>query len=189
MTVRAMPADQFWLIIEQAARFDDDPDAHTAALQAILSELPLVDVIAFDGAFRRYLNESYTCDLWGAAYVAMGGCSDDGFEYFRRWLVSKGRGVYEAALANPDSLAQMELSPGPDGVWEHEGFYNVVQDVLEEKGDEGWVGDHAEPVAEAAEPTGEAFEDEGEHLARPYPSLWRRFGRNPLPVRRRQGPA
>ena len=42
----------------------------------------------FEAAFRRYLNEAYTWDLWGAADVIHGGCSDDGFEYFRRWLVS-----------------------------------------------------------------------------------------------------
>ena len=35
-----------------------------------------------------------------------GGCSDDGFEYFRGWLLSRGRKVYEAAMRNPDSLVR-----------------------------------------------------------------------------------
>ncbi|GAA1585730.1 hypothetical protein GCM10009678_80400 [Actinomadura kijaniata] len=51
------------------------------------------------------LTESYRGDLWGAAYLINGGASDDGFDYFRGWLVSQGRAVYEAALADPDSLA------------------------------------------------------------------------------------
>ncbi|WP_217498085.1 MULTISPECIES: DUF4240 domain-containing protein [Sphingomonas] len=34
---------------------------------------------------------SYRWDLWRAAKVAKGGVSDDGFEYFRTWLISRGR--------------------------------------------------------------------------------------------------
>jgi hypothetical protein len=44
-------------------------------------------------------------DQWGAAYLANGGCSDDGFDYFRGWLIGQGRKVYETVLADPDSLA------------------------------------------------------------------------------------
>jgi hypothetical protein len=53
------------------------------ALRTELRALSLDEIIAFEVAFRRYLNEAYTWDLWGAAYVIHGGCSDDGFEYFR----------------------------------------------------------------------------------------------------------
>jgi Protein of unknown function (DUF4240) len=46
-------------------------------------------------------------DLWGAAFILNGGCSDDGFNDFRGWLIAQGRTVYEAALENPDSLADI----------------------------------------------------------------------------------
>lgn len=36
-----------------------------------------------------------------------GGCSDDGFEYFRAWLISRGKKVYEKAMADPDTLAEV----------------------------------------------------------------------------------
>jgi hypothetical protein len=49
--------------------------------------------------------ESYRWDLWGAAYLINGGCSDDGFDYFRGWLLSQGRAIWQATLADPDSLA------------------------------------------------------------------------------------
>src|SRR5215813_2574459 len=138
MTVSAMPADQFWQIIERAARSDHNPDAHMEALRVVLRELSLEEIISFEVAFRRFLNEAYTWDLWGAAYVIHGGfCSSDGFEYFRRWLVSRGRDVYEPALADPDSLAQLEVRPGPHGVWEFEAIYYVAKQVFEEKGGEG----------------------------------------------------
>jgi hypothetical protein len=140
------------------------------------------EIISFEVAFRRYLNLAYTWDLWGAAYVIHGGCSDDGFEYFRRWLVSRGRDVYEAALADPDSLAQRDVQPGPDGVWEFEEIYYVVGDAFKEKGGEGDVRDHSEPEAGMGgpEPSGEPFSEEEEHLARRYPKLWQRFGTEPL---------
>ena len=35
------------------------------------------------------------------------GCSDDGFIDFRAWLIAQGREVYFAALADPDSLADV----------------------------------------------------------------------------------
>jgi hypothetical protein len=56
---------------------------------------------------------AYTVDLWGAAYLINGGASDDGFYYFRCWLIGMGRDVYEAAVANPDSLADA-VDPGTD---------------------------------------------------------------------------
>jgi len=50
---------------------------------------------------------AYTNDLWGAAYLINGGASDDGFYYFRCWLLGLGRDAYEAAVADPDSLADV----------------------------------------------------------------------------------
>jgi hypothetical protein len=180
MTVSPMPAERFWQIIERAARSGHDPDAHIEALRAEVRKLTLDEIVSFEVAFRRYLNEAYTWDLWGAAYVIHGGCSDDGFEYFRRWLVSRGRDVYEAALADPDSLAQRDLRPGHDGAWEFELIYYVALDVYKEKGGQGDVRDYSEPEAGGPDPSGEPFLEDSEHLTRRYPKLWRRFGANPL---------
>ena len=130
MIASPMPADKFWQIIERAATAADDRDAHVEALRAALRELSLDEIIAFEVAFRRYLNAAYTWDLWGAAYVVHGGCSDDGFEYFRRWLVTRGRTVYEAALADPDSLAPLDGQPGFCDVWEHQEIYYAAGEVF-----------------------------------------------------------
>jgi Protein of unknown function (DUF4240) len=182
MTASAMSADQFWRIIGRAARSDHDPDAHMEALRVVLRELSPEEIISFEVAFRRYLNEAYTWDLWGAAYVVHGGCSDDGFEYFRRWLVSRGRDAYETALADPDGLAQLAARPGSDGVWEFEEIYYVAKHVFEEKGGEGDVRDYSDPEAGLGGPgpSGDPFEDDEAHLAKRYPNLWRRFGAEPL---------
>ena len=109
--------------------------------------------------------------MWGAAYVIHGGCSDDGFEYFRRWLISRGRKAYEAALADPDSLAQLDVRPGPNGVWEFERIYYVAMKVFNKKG-EGDVREHSEAEAGMGGPgpSGQALREDEEHLARRYPS-------------------
>ena len=112
-----------------------------------------------------------------------GGCSDDGFEYFRRWLVSRGRTAYEAARANADSLADLDLEPmGPDECWEFEEFYYVSHEVFEEKGGDGDLRDHSEPEAGLGGPgpSGDPIEEDDELLAKRYPRLWNRFGDEPL---------
>jgi hypothetical protein len=64
MTPAPMPADAFWSIIERTTPVEDDPDAQVAALRTQLGALSLEDIIAFELAFRRYLNAGYTWDLW-----------------------------------------------------------------------------------------------------------------------------
>jgi hypothetical protein len=182
MTASEMPADQFWKLLDHAARFSDDPAAHIDALSTDLRGLTSEDIKSFEVAFRRYLNTAYTWNLWGAAYVIHGGCSDDGFEYFRRWLVSRGRDTYERALADPDTLARLEARPGPYGTWEFEEIYYVANRIFKEKGGEGDVRDYSDPEAGLGgpEPSGEPFEEDPEYLAGRYPNLWQRFGTEPL---------
>lgn len=45
--------------------------------------------------------------LWAAAYLINGGCSDDGFDYFRGWLIAQGRTVFEQVTADVDCLADL----------------------------------------------------------------------------------
>ncbi len=44
-------------------------------------------------------------DVWAAAYLIAGGCSDDSFTDFRAGLIAQGRDWYQKAAASPDSLA------------------------------------------------------------------------------------
>lgn len=53
--------------------------------------------------------DSYTNPLWVAAYIANGGCSDDGFDYFRGWLIAQGREAFERVVADPDALAELPI--------------------------------------------------------------------------------
>jgi hypothetical protein len=104
---------QFWRIIEQAYR-PDGPD-HFEALKEELDRFKWFEVVAFQARFDEAMAAANLIDLWGAAYLIQGGCSDDGFRDFRCWLIGRGRHAYEAALKNPDSLADILDGDPVDG--------------------------------------------------------------------------
>jgi Protein of unknown function (DUF4240) len=102
--------DSWWDLIRAARMVVGDPTdgaAVAAALTGLLSALEPDDIAEFAQPLWTALAASYTTDLWGAAYLINGGCSDDGFDYFRGWLMSQGRAAYERAVAEPDSLAEL----------------------------------------------------------------------------------
>lgn len=122
------------------------------------------------------MRDSYTWDLWGAAYVANGGASDDGFEYFRCWLISKGRRVFEQILRDPDSLADF-IAEGETGDFEFEEFAYVARNAWSKKTGNDW---NEMPVVANmiynADPKGTPFSEDPNELRRRFPKLWRRFG-------------
>jgi hypothetical protein len=77
---RAMSDDRFWAIIDRTVKDESNPDRQLETLRAALSELSREEVEAFEAAFWKQMNRAYTWDLWGAAYIAHGGASDDVFE-------------------------------------------------------------------------------------------------------------
>jgi hypothetical protein len=42
-------------------------------------------VVRVDRTVWTLMDRSYRNDLWAAGYLINGGCSDDGFDYFRGW--------------------------------------------------------------------------------------------------------
>src|SRR5262249_3624297 len=101
-----MDIGRFWQIVDAARlRAGADTGARVEAVRAGLSGLPATELESFQRHYDEQIRRSYHWDLWGAAFVMNGGCSDDGFRYFRDWLVSEGRATFEAALENPESLA------------------------------------------------------------------------------------
>jgi hypothetical protein len=174
-----MPADRFWELIGRTVKYEADQDAQINALRQELGGLSAAEIETFERAFQEQQRRAYSWDLWGAAYVMNGGASDDGFEYFQRWLISKGRKIFEAALADPDSLATMITTREPEDLYDFELFAYVAREVWEEK--TGLDADRfpytgAPP---AAQPAGEPFAEDPDHLAKRYPKLWARFGMSP----------
>jgi hypothetical protein len=184
MTQDTMTEDRFWALIEQTVVDEAAPDRQLDALRTVLRDLSAAEIEAFERAFQQAQLRAYSWDLWGAAYVIHGGASDDGFEYFQRWLISKGRKVFEAALADPDSLADM-LDPDIQAPCEFEAFAYVAGRVWGEKtGIDHWKDLRSTfpytGAPPAAVPSGTPFDEDDTELASRYPKLWQRFGASPL---------
>jgi hypothetical protein len=75
------------------------------------------EIIDFASHFTNALFISYDAKLWLSAVVTIGGCGDDTFSDFRCWLIAQGREVFEAALNEPDSMADLDRKrfDGDDG--------------------------------------------------------------------------
>jgi hypothetical protein len=100
-----MTQAEFWEHIEKSRRAD--PEAHVERLTARLAKLRPAEILAFQNVWDRFSARAYSWAVWGAAYLINGGCSDDGFIDFRSWLMLQGQRVFDAALKNPDSLADV----------------------------------------------------------------------------------
>jgi len=98
----------FWELIEQSWNVaKGDLEMQFETIVSKLSQYSPEEILEFDAIFGRYYVKSYTSELWAAAYIINDGCSDDGFDYFRAWLISKGKKIYEDALKNPESLVDV----------------------------------------------------------------------------------
>lgn len=96
---------EFWNLIERAkSKSVGELEEQSEILIEMLSERPLEDIIEFAKIFQNFYSVSYTSDLWAAAYIIQGGCSDDMFDYFRGWLIAQGKNTFENALENPETL-------------------------------------------------------------------------------------
>lgn len=126
-----MTNGQFWELVAAATNSDGDLDELPALLRESLVKLAAEEIVSFQDIFDELSAKAYRRELWGAAYLLNGGCSDDGFEYFRAWLIAHGKATYEAALENPDSLATLADPDNDDN--ELEDLIYVAREAYEEK--------------------------------------------------------
>lgn len=162
-----MDAPTFWELIEESREnAGSDLGEQAADLTDLLSELLLEEILAFDRMFWQFLNDAYRWELWGAAYIINGGCSDDSFEYFRCWLISQGKRVYDESLADPESLAGRAEEGGHD---EAESLLYAAADAYEVETGKKLTERFTAP----AEPAGEPWEEDD--LESRFPRLWAAF--------------
>lgn len=168
-------ADVFWQLIDHSA-LAASPDAQLEDLRSNLRRLTPEQIVDFQTLFDRFMQESYSWDLWGAAYVANGGASDDGFAYFRSWLISRGKKVFEAVRADPDALSAVATANSGSDL-EFESFAYVASEVWAEKtGKDPSAMPLTKPAISSDKPRGVPFTEDAGALAQRYPKLWKRFG-------------
>jgi Protein of unknown function (DUF4240) len=126
-----MDEKQFWNIIELSRKNARNlPDLQFSQLKTLLTALSETEFFDFYNLFARLYTQSYTGRLWGAAYIILGGCSDEGFDYFREWLMLQGKEAFYNALENPDSLVKIASDDNDPIV---DAFLPLLEDIAIEK--------------------------------------------------------
>ena len=102
-----MRTHDFWAVIDRATDRPGSPDEVAKRAAAELATRDREEILGWDRHLGKVLAASGTQDLWAAAYLINGGCSEDGFDAFRGWLIAHGREAVARAVADPDSLAEL----------------------------------------------------------------------------------
>ena len=159
-----MDLDRFYDLVEQAREGHGPtaPPADEMALRVVLDGLPDDEVAGFAERFQSELVRLNRWSVWGAGYVAGDGMSDDGFHYFRSWLIGKGRDAVETALLAPDDLVELL---GDDEELDAEGLEYQAIEILAERG----LADPRDDSTADGEPEGDPFDEET--VQRRYPRL------------------
>ncbi len=163
-----MNREIFWAIIDDARKIVDDVYDVAPATTEILKGFSPEEIISFKQHQYELLNESYRWDLWAVGYIVNGGCSDDGFEYFRAWLMANGRERWETAMKNPEAIGDWAEPDEAD----YEDMLYVAVEAYKAKTGEDFPYDQV-TTNRSSDPAGEPWEDD--ELETMYPKLYEKF--------------
>lgn len=110
-----MTLHEFWQLIDRARDASAKLDEVPKTLTDLLCTAQESEIVSFWSHHIDCLHRAYDARLWLAAVVTMHGCGDDTFHDFRDWLIALGQSRFEAALAEPDSLADLDSFDGDEG--------------------------------------------------------------------------
>lgn len=104
-----MTEDEFWALIElsltnaAAARAEGNLGRPLRTIEANLRAGGQDVAAGFSHRMDQAMGEIFTHELWAVAYLALRGCSDDGFADFRSCVIADGRDDYLLASSDPIS--------------------------------------------------------------------------------------
>lgn len=132
-TAVMMDENKYWALIDDSiAASAGEQYVQMDSLVRALEKLEPSEIVGFRLRTDKLLFDTYNSETWCAGYIMNGGCSDDGFEYFRLWVISQGRQVYENAKADPDSLADV-VGQEVEEYYDFEGLWYVANDAFKNK--------------------------------------------------------
>lgn len=130
-TAEMLDEDIFWGIVDRSLKNTTGQEEQVQYLVNEIKKLTPKEIIGFRLRTDKLLYDSYTSEMWCAGYIMNGGCSDDGFEYFRNWVISKGKKVYYSAKQNPDNL--INITTADEDYYEFENFWYVALTAFRNK--------------------------------------------------------
>lgn len=125
-----METEEFWANVDDAREgAGGDLARQTELLTAALARRAPADIVSFDALFHTTRAHGYSWDLWAVGYLAAGGMSDDAFLDFRALLIAMGQAVWDRAVDDPDSLADVLDDDLGDGIDEAEGLGHAAAEA------------------------------------------------------------
>lgn len=130
-TAEMLDEDLYWAIIDKSLKETKNQDDQEEFLIQEISTLSPKQMIGFRLRTDKLLHDTYNSEMWCAGYIMNGGCSDDGFEYFRNWVISRGKEAYYSAKQNPDNLIS-EVYENAE-MYDFESFWYVALEAFKQK--------------------------------------------------------
>ncbi len=163
--------NEFWSLIERAKSKAEDTNNQIEILTELLASRTNEDIIEFGNIFWQLQHKSYQSDLWAAAYIINGGCSDDGFEYFRGWLIAQGKDIFYNTMKDPQYLTRI-LKENEIGEVECEDMLSVAGDAYINKTGKSYDDFMAQITMPSYQDIDLAWEEDD--LEKKYPRLWKK---------------
>jgi hypothetical protein len=175
-----MDIEEFWMLIEQTKKADLPNDQGKEQATLLLDQLlsrSVEEILDFNLLFEQLFVRAKDWHLWEAMYLMECYGSDDHFDYFRAWLIGQGKVIFENALADPESLADV-VDVGV--IAQAEVLLSVADEAYQQKTGQEYIVDvrtHIlQPLRHSEDKPEEQFNDEWEDaLAERYPKLHAKF--------------
>ncbi len=127
-TAEMLDEDVYWNIVENSSKETDNLEDQELFLISEIQKLSPKEMIGFRLRTDQLLFDNYSSSLWCAAYIINGDSSNDGFDYFRCWIISRGKEVYYKAKSDPDSLLKEIIKDKKS--YEFESFWYVAMSAF-----------------------------------------------------------
>jgi hypothetical protein len=161
---RSIDESVFWELIETAKRASESEAEQMELLVSALESSKASEIKKFRSILDAQLDALFHWDVWALAFLALGGSSDDGFDYFREWLVLQGKQIVTQAQQDVQQLVDL-----PSGRLQVEGLRAVPEVAYENRS-----GKPLRPAKrKPAQLKGEAWEES--ELQSRYPRLYARY--------------
>lgn len=120
--------DKFWAIIEKSLKETNNQEDQEIYLISALEQVSPQEMLGFRLRTDKLMYDSYTSNLWCANYIISNGVADDGFDYFRCWLISRGKDAFYKVQENPEYL--INLVENEPKTYDFEGFWYVAMNAF-----------------------------------------------------------
>ncbi len=91
---RKIDESLFWQLIEDCRTNSQDKYEFIERLSSKLGEFKPKEIMNFEKIFSTMYEKLNISELWALAYIIRKGCGDDEFDYFKAWVISKGKETY-----------------------------------------------------------------------------------------------